>query len=119
MIFLDTCIQGGGALYLHKGIPIQFIDKIYGPTQYNHGMVIIVPIDREIQRIDKWIGVIIFLLFSFSLQTLLLFNEYDLGIFNYYKDSENGTNFEYVMREKDSRSNLVGPRIVFLCWFKK
>ena len=72
---------------------------ICGMIQYNHGMVIICPFDKFDQSMDEWNDVINILFVSLSCQTLQLFNEYYMEIFNCYKYSENKSNFYYVMSE--------------------
>ena len=66
-----------------------------GPMKNKYGMVMIVPLDKSVQSMYEWGGVCNVLFLSFSFQTIQLFNEYGVDIFNHYKGSDKKTSSEY------------------------
>ena len=63
------------------------------------------PFDKVIQSKDQWNGIRIFFL-SLSCQTLQLFNECGVEIFNHYKDFYKKKNIKSIMTEEVLISNL-------------
>ena len=71
-----------------------------GLIQYKHGMVFIGPLDKVSQimyQCDDFQNVF---LLSLSCQTLQLFNEYGVDIFNHYKGSDKTNNLSTSWQNK-------------------
>ena len=77
-----------------------------GLIHYKHEMLIIGTLDKFVQSMYHWDEVQNVLFLSLSFQTIQLFNEYNVDIFNNYKGSDKNTNSEYIITKAKSISNL-------------
>ena len=72
-----------------------------GLIHYKHGMVIIGPLDKSVQRIYQRNDFQNVFLLSLSCQTIQLFNEYGVYIINRYKGSDKKKFFEYITTKEN------------------